>query len=358
MLKSLTSLRFVFALMVFLSHATFVTDAQSFFFQQRQWLKQGFVGVNFFFILSGFILSYTYFEKINTIKSFQWRRFYLKRFAKIFPSFWFSLLLSVFFAAALWQHPNNIKILFANLFLIQAWLPDSYYQWFLNPPAWSLSVEVFFYLLFPFFILLVKKTSEFSFSLSVCALIGIQGIATYYFNEWALPKFWFYLFPISNLILFLTGILLFLITRNMKSTIMYKYATELELISLLLFGLAIWISPVIPDTFKFIGYYLPFAALVVFIFSFQKGVISYLLSQSIPVYLGKISFQFYLLHFLSIWFWCDMDFLYFRSLSQNTIVILSFLSTIAASSITYHTIELPLQKLFKTPTGKASPMIR
>jgi len=139
---------------------------------------------------------------------------------------------------------------------------------------------------------------------------------------------------------------------------MYKYATELELISLLLFGLAIWISPVIPDTFKFIGYYLPFAALVVFIFSFQKGVISYLLSQSIPVYLGKISFQFYLLHFLSIWFWCDMDFLYFRSLSQNTIVILSFLSTIAASSITYHTIELPLQKLFKTPTGKASPMIR
>lgn len=65
MLNSLTSLRFFFALAVFLSHLTFVqTDLKWYNWLKNKVFFEGYVGVGFFFILSGFVLALNYQKKI------------------------------------------------------------------------------------------------------------------------------------------------------------------------------------------------------------------------------------------------------------------------------------------------------
>lgn len=85
MIKPLTSLRFLFALMVFTSHLDFVKGAPSWYnWLSRNIFFEGYLGVSFFFILSGFVLSYSYKEKI-IYHSISLKDFYIARFARVYP---------------------------------------------------------------------------------------------------------------------------------------------------------------------------------------------------------------------------------------------------------------------------------
>src|SRR5260370_8948074 len=123
----------------------------------------GYVGVSFFFVLSGFILVYTYAGRPMILKNF-WRA----RFARIYPAYAFSLLVTApfFFYAVLTMNipffvwaKAHLKLASALvLSLLQAWVPQAALTW--NAVAWSLSVEPFFYLLFPFLLLLFVRRSQ------------------------------------------------------------------------------------------------------------------------------------------------------------------------------------------------------
>jgi len=100
------------------------------------------IGVSYFFILSGFVMIVAYGDR-NEVNVFE----YLKsRIARIYPNYIFAILLmGVYFIFA----NTNIDDLglLLNLFMIQAWIPDKALSF--NAPGWSLSIEFFFYLLFP-----------------------------------------------------------------------------------------------------------------------------------------------------------------------------------------------------------------
>jgi peptidoglycan/LPS O-acetylase OafA/YrhL len=103
------------------------------------------MGVSVFFVLSGFILSYNYLGR-----DFTKRDFWSARFARIAPVYWLSLVLTAPYLAAeilRQKYPLSAHLILTPLFL-QSWNPAAALVW--NPPAWSVSTEAFFYLMFPF----------------------------------------------------------------------------------------------------------------------------------------------------------------------------------------------------------------
>ena len=79
MINSLTSLRFIFAMMVFGAYCYVIDD-----FYNAHFFKEGFAGVSFFFVLSGFIISYNYQYKLQEHKIDK-RTFWAARIARIYP---------------------------------------------------------------------------------------------------------------------------------------------------------------------------------------------------------------------------------------------------------------------------------
>ena len=89
MINTLTSLRIFFALMVFGAHC-YVIDSSF----DAHFFKEGFVGVSFFFVLSGFIIAYNYQEKLLE-KTATKRTFWVARLARIYPLHLLTLLIAV-----------------------------------------------------------------------------------------------------------------------------------------------------------------------------------------------------------------------------------------------------------------------
>jgi len=145
----------------------------------RSFVSIGYIGVNFFFVLSGFILVYTY-----TKPSLDAPRFWQARFARIYPAYALSLVISApFFFYAVrslqlpfyaWSAQHLPVACLATLTLLQAWIPQGALTW--NPVCWSLSVEAFFYLLFPVLLLWCRRRSVGALPvwIGLCALVSLS----------------------------------------------------------------------------------------------------------------------------------------------------------------------------------------
>ncbi len=153
-LNGLTGLRFFAAFSVVLYHFTLPALA-GWPDKVRNIASSGFVAVSFFFLLSGFILSYSYLNSRGEMRGTK-RSFYTSRFARIYPAYFLAFLLAAP-TNILWTlRVNHLSTGLGKLFLggglvlalQQAWTPWT--AWYWNFPAWSISVEAFFYLVFPF----------------------------------------------------------------------------------------------------------------------------------------------------------------------------------------------------------------
>jgi peptidoglycan/LPS O-acetylase OafA/YrhL len=145
-LPSLTGLRFVAAATVFFFHAIvygglFASPAAQSDLGSIVRLG-GWTGVAFFFILSGFVLTWSV-RPTDTVQRF-WRR----RFFKIFPNHLFTGVVAFVLLVWLSSAVLDYRTVF-NLLLLQAWFPDLATAYSGNNVSWSLSCELFFYLSFP-----------------------------------------------------------------------------------------------------------------------------------------------------------------------------------------------------------------
>ncbi len=136
MIRSVQALRFLFIMLVVMSH---VVGAPFDF--------GGDCGVAFFFILSGFILSYAYGGRVECGEFSVWQ-FMKKQLAKIYPLHLLMLLAMVLLDWRLgrayeWYH------LLAHVLLVQTWVPDEGFFFVCNGTSWFLCDILFFYMLFP-----------------------------------------------------------------------------------------------------------------------------------------------------------------------------------------------------------------
>ncbi len=158
-LPKLTSLRFFAAFWVLAFHAIPREGSQR--WADAFW-SVGWIGVTFFFVLSGFILTYTYGRRSGAIDA---RAFWVARFARVYPLYLFAMLfavpglvrdVAVSRAGALpVDSPRLAGVVVSSLTMTQAWFGNLACVW--NCPSWSLSDEAFFYALFPLVVLLTAR---------------------------------------------------------------------------------------------------------------------------------------------------------------------------------------------------------
>jgi peptidoglycan/LPS O-acetylase OafA/YrhL len=110
----------------------------------------GYLGVSFFFVLSGFVLAW------GTDPSMPARRFWRNRFARVWPSH--AVMLGVAALVPVVAVARSWEIALPNLFLVQGWFRAPETVFGMNGVAWSLSCEAFFYAMFPLTVLLLRRT--------------------------------------------------------------------------------------------------------------------------------------------------------------------------------------------------------
>ncbi|MDO7844619.1 acyltransferase family protein [Sphingomonas immobilis] len=149
----LTSLRFFAAFWVVIYHyVDWLPNTRG---PDLPFIGSGLLGVDFFFILSGFILTHAHMRQIEE-RSLAVKPFLIRRLAKIYPMHLATLLFYVALVTALtlahMKLPNPERYsgvqFVLNVLLIHAWQITDAGAW--NFPSWSISAEWFAYLLFPF----------------------------------------------------------------------------------------------------------------------------------------------------------------------------------------------------------------
>ncbi len=111
-------------------------------------IDNSFIFVGTFFLISGFILTYNYDHRATTLSK---RDFWLARFARLYPTYAFVLLLSTPLLSAEWQarpHAEFWTGMVVTPLLLQGWSPSLATFW--NTVAWTLSADLVLYLLFPY----------------------------------------------------------------------------------------------------------------------------------------------------------------------------------------------------------------
>lgn len=286
MIKSLQSLRFVFALMIFLHHSAVTLPVFGAF------------PVSFFLILSGFVLMKNYGDRIADMSL---REFVTKRILRIYPTHLLCLVIAIIIC--LWvSYPINMRNTLPSFFMLQAWIPikDVYFAG--NSVSWYVSVIVFCYLIFPFLVKAFNKNTTIIVVLSISLyILGCLFIPQAYQHAFL------YINPLFRSVDFILGMWIYLVLRDNKLSMFkcrilkFNLGGKLfvELFALLFSLCAIIIGIKYNNAFTFaLLWWIP-SLLLIYIFSVLEkspGLITKILQFKPLVTLGSISYAFYLLH--------------------------------------------------------------
>lgn len=163
-LSNLTPLRGIAALLTVIYHVDLMIGGGGGMllkFKDSLLLTRMYLMVDFFFILSGFIMCHVYGELFtNSIKGSDFKKFTIARFARVYPLHFVTLTYTIvlFFVSAKVGIPKNLILevennnvsIFTNIFLIHSMNLHNWFSWV--HASWSISVEWWAYMLFPFLV--------------------------------------------------------------------------------------------------------------------------------------------------------------------------------------------------------------
>jgi peptidoglycan/LPS O-acetylase OafA/YrhL len=304
-------------------------------------ISNGYLAVDFFFILSGFFLTYKYGTEFLDFSLKRYRYFIGKRIARIYPLHLFMLLNFATIPTVLFltgrtvdSHRYSINALFTKIILVDVWWTGNEFTW--NVPSWSISAEFLAYLFFPVLVFFIGRIRPsllvpvaFIIALILAELFYITGLETIGDDIGKLGI-------VRCLFEFSIGIMLCFRVNICPPTSENK--------ARLVFLLAI-------ATLVFSGYlniknyiYMPlcFAGIIYGLLGY-RGYIHQILEHRMLVYLGDISYSVYLTHYFV------RDVLVMVFLKNNeiagTVWITSYIIlTLIVSSVTYNYIEMPARK--------------
>jgi peptidoglycan/LPS O-acetylase OafA/YrhL len=297
-LSALTGIRFYAAFFVFLSHVVIIPGMEA-LSGPRLVFNAGVVGVSFFFVLSGFILTYNYAQVFRDgVSATAYKRFIRDRLSKIYPVHVLTLLLVLPVAAFSPNLPMDWRALPFHLTLLQCFLPFSTppFHDYLNVPSWSISCEWFFYLLAPMTIFLVmdkkRRLVPVLMAGAYCLLgwflwTGDSDFSRLYFVSWFAP---------SRFPEFLVGVFLgsfYLRTPSWKREELAGFAQAAGIVLIVAGAMARAHAP-----WPLWGglLYVPGSALLVLGLAYGRGFFVAHLSRPWLNRLGMASFSLYMVH--------------------------------------------------------------
>jgi peptidoglycan/LPS O-acetylase OafA/YrhL len=355
-LHALTGLRFIAAFLVVLHH--FGKPPLPYFERYvRNVLEHGFVAVTLFFILSGFILTYSYMgldARLRTSK----RNFWIARFARIYPVYLVGFLLATPLALQGIREmsgstvANTAWFATATLTLVQSWSSVASMVW--NPPGWSLSDEAFFYLLFPFIAPLILKLSGRGLLVAMLifwllSLAGpLAGLVSAQFNH----TFWSNN-PLVRLPEFLMGIALGKLWLMRKPGAVDRYLPYIAVASAGL--LLVILSLDVPESVFMNGTTAPLMMALIYSLASGRGLLGKALATKPMVTLGEASYSLYLFHW-PMWFlmtdYLENHLQRFQHGPMHFVVCV--VPMLVASLLTYKLLEQPANRFLKKALGGPS----
>jgi peptidoglycan/LPS O-acetylase OafA/YrhL len=309
--------------------------------------KQGYFGVDLFFVLSGFLITRLLIEEIEATGRVDLWRFYLRRLLRLAPPL--LLFLTAYLLIAPWLWPQFDLLLHMRDAGLAVFYLSDYSQAFWHNPkvlihTWSLSVEEHFYLIWPFAVLLLVRIEP---RWRLVGLFGIYLLA----SAWRIYEYetmgWdatYYRFDtrISGL---LCGALL-AISLQHKDLISERAANTMGLFAwaalLVCLSIGFWDAPWSLVIVTNLAHLAAFGLLISA--STKNSWVSSILSAPPLVGIGSISYGMYLWHYPAA--------LYLRELTPWYLtgpIVLSF--SIAMATVSYLTIERPLQRYRRSLGG-------
>jgi len=338
--KKLDLLRFIAFFLVFWQHA-FSDFFVRFTFIDKQIIENfthtGGLGVQFFFVLSGFLITFLLLKELQEFGNISLKKFYMRRVLRIWPLYYLIVISGVFFLPYFFKSFQFCGNIVYNFFFLNNF--D-----FGNPcPAknvnitWSVAIEEQFYLVWPVLFILLRNKIKFLFIISFALII--LGFV-YKINASELNAYFHTFGNVSYLMIGCCGAILFSKYRDLISSNSYFGKFQLYVVFLLIFLLILFQSVFsmifLPILFLYIIYY--------FIVN-EKNDHENFFSK-----LGKYTYGMYLYHPTIIIF-SKMIFDILKIEYQNAGVgylflgLLSFLLTVLVSIISYNIFEKKILNL-------------
>ncbi|KJY33608.1 acyltransferase [Streptomyces sp. NRRL S-495] len=356
-LPSLTGLRFPAALAVFAYHAALPIPTLRFFADDSTEFRfvdladqAGGLGVAFFFVLSGFVLTWSA-RPGDTATGF-WRR----RLVKIVPNYVVAWALAMIFFAGSYT-PVRTAVL--NLLMLQVWIPDFNTYFSVDPPSWSLGAELVFYLSFPLLHRALRRIRPERLFLwiggTVAAIVATPALAYLVLPDTpgvpggydsSVVQYWFsYVLPPVRLLDFALGILVALAVRSGRWRDIGMVWSGLLLVAG--YVATRWVPYLYAQRVTTV---VPIALLVASAAIADRDGRFTPFRNRAMTWLGEISFAFYLLHFVVLTEMRDLLGTKLYSTPEGIgLLLLAIGVTVLLSWILYRLVEAPITKRFSSP---------
>jgi peptidoglycan/LPS O-acetylase OafA/YrhL len=313
----------------------------------HQPFKGGFIGVDIFFVISGYLITFIILKELVTTGSFSFKHFYERRIRRILPALLFVMLVSLPFA---WKYllPSSFVDFSKSILYSLGFSSNFYFHYsgqqygaesgLLKPflHTWSLSVEEQFYILFPIVLLITfKYFRKYLVHILILGFVVSLGLA-----DWGSrnhPKFNFYVLPTRGWELLAGSILAYFEINNGHRSKNETLNLTLPSIGLFLIGYSIlffndeMFHPSFYTLSPIIG-----VCLIIW-FSSKNELITKILSTKLFVGIGLISYSLYLWHYPIFAFARKFDFIQGSLFNKLLLVII----TLFLSIFSYYIVERP-----------------
>lgn len=301
----------------------------------------GFIGVDVFFVISGFLIT-SHIRNLIEKDRFSLADFYMRRARRLLPALLFTLALTliagcILFSASQLEALGNsaLQALFsvANIFL---WLESGYFgtDAAMKPllHMWSLSVEEQFYLVWPFYLLFFARRW------SIAVLIIPGAISLVFAQYWLLhdSSMVFFMMPF-RICEFALGAMAFYLYQSQIKPRALREGVSLIALALILTPVFIYQKETL---FPGLSAMIPALGTALLIHSSVNTFTARVLGSSLPRFTGLISYSAYLLHWPLIVFYKYAVFPVLTLTAQLSIAVLSF----GGGYLMYRFVETPFRK--------------